>query len=58
MPNVAKRIQKIREGVDPNKSYGLDISSFGLPLIAIYLMSDIGSVTGGWMSSTLIKRGV
>ncbi len=41
-----------------HKSYGLDISSFGLPLIAIYLMSDIGSVTGGWMSSTLIKRGV
>jgi len=24
MPNIAKRIQKIREGVDPNKSYGLD----------------------------------
>jgi large subunit ribosomal protein L1 len=24
MPKIAKRIQKIREGVDPNKSYGLD----------------------------------
>ena len=41
-----------------HKSYGLDISSFGLPLIAIYLMSDIGSVMGGWMSSTLIKNGI
>ena len=41
-----------------HKSYGLNISSFGLPLIAIYLMSDIGSVMGGWMSSTLIKRGI
>jgi large subunit ribosomal protein L1 len=26
MPKIAKRIQKIREGVDPNKSYGLDIA--------------------------------
>jgi len=41
-----------------HKSYGLDISSFGLPLIAIYLMSDIGSVLGGWMSSAMIKRGI
>jgi large subunit ribosomal protein L1 len=24
MPKIAKRLQKIREGVDPNKSYGLD----------------------------------
>jgi MFS transporter, ACS family, hexuronate transporter len=40
------------------KSYGLDLSSFGLPIIAIYLMSDVGSVAGGWLSSTLIKAGV
>jgi large subunit ribosomal protein L1 len=26
MPKIAKRIQKIREGVDPNKSYGLDVA--------------------------------
>jgi large subunit ribosomal protein L1 len=26
MPKIAKRIQKIREGVDPNKSYGLDLA--------------------------------
>ena len=41
-----------------HKTYGLDLGSFGPPLIVIYLMSDIGSVVGGWMSSALIKRGV
>ncbi len=41
-----------------HKSYGLDISSFGPPLIVIYLMSDVGSVLGGWMSSAMIKRGI
>jgi MFS transporter, ACS family, hexuronate transporter len=37
--------------------YGLDLISFGPPLIAIYLLSDVGSVAGGWMSSRLIKAG-
>ena len=27
------------------------------PMIAIYLIADVGSVGGGWLSSTLIKRG-
>ena len=40
------------------KKYGLDIKSFGPPIIVIYLMSDVGSVAGGWLSSTLIKHGV
>jgi len=39
------------------KRYGLDLKSFGPPLIAIYLMSDVGSVAGGWLSSTLMKLG-
>ncbi|PZR34460.1 MFS transporter [Caulobacter segnis] len=39
------------------KRYGLDLKTFGPPLIAIYLLSDVGSVAGGWMSSTLIKNG-
>ena len=39
------------------KRYGLDLKTFGPPLIAIYLMSDVGSVGGGWLSSTLMKRG-
>jgi ACS family hexuronate transporter-like MFS transporter len=37
--------------------YDLDLTSFGLPLAAIYLISDVGSVLGGWMSSRLIKAG-
>jgi MFS transporter, ACS family, hexuronate transporter len=37
--------------------YGLDIKSLGLPLIVIYLLADGGSVAGGWLSSSFIKRG-
>jgi ACS family hexuronate transporter-like MFS transporter len=37
--------------------YGLDLLSFGPPLVAIYLLSDLGSVAGGWMSSRLMKAG-
>ncbi len=40
------------------KRYGLDLKTFGPPLVAIYLMSDVGSVGGGWLSSTLMKRGL
>jgi ACS family hexuronate transporter-like MFS transporter len=29
----------------------------GPPLVAIYLIADIGSIGGGWLSSRLIKRG-
>ncbi len=39
------------------KRHGLDLKSFGPPLVVIYLVSDFGSVAGGWFSSTLIKRG-
>ena len=37
--------------------YHLDLKTFGLPLAAIYLISDGGSIFGGWMSSRLIKAG-
>lgn len=40
-----------------SKRYNLDLKSFGPPLVAIYLMSDIGSVAGGWGSSKLMKLG-
>ncbi|WP_313394951.1 MFS transporter [Sphingobium yanoikuyae] len=39
------------------KRYGLDLKSFGPPLVVIYLMSDAGSVLGGWATSRLIARG-
>ena len=37
--------------------HGLELSTIGLPLIVIYLIADVGSVGGGWISSSLIKRG-
>jgi MFS transporter, ACS family, hexuronate transporter len=39
------------------QNHGLDLSTVGAPLIAIYLIADVGSIGGGWLSSTLIKRG-
>ena len=40
-----------------NENYGLTLKEFAAPLIVIYLMADVGSVGGGWLSSKLIKRG-
>ena len=39
------------------ESYGLDLSQVGWPLVTIYLIADVGSIGGGWLSSTFIKRG-
>lgn len=38
-------------------SHGLDLTTIGLPLIAIYIIADVGSIGGGWLSSSFIKRG-
>jgi MFS transporter, ACS family, hexuronate transporter len=40
-----------------HKQHGLDLKNFGIPLAIIYIIADIGSVGGGYISSTLIKRG-
>ncbi|MEP6704914.1 MAG: MFS transporter [Acidobacteriota bacterium] len=40
-----------------NKRHGLDLKNFGLPLAVIYIIADVGSVGGGYLSSLLIKRG-
>lgn len=40
-----------------HRSYGLDLKTIGLPLVVIYLLADVGSVAGGWMSSRLLKNG-
>jgi nitrate/nitrite transporter NarK len=37
--------------------FGLSIKSLALPLITIYLIADVGSVGGGWLSSHFIKKG-
>jgi MFS transporter, ACS family, hexuronate transporter len=39
------------------RRHGLALMSIGLPIMVIYLISDVGSVAGGWLSSSLIKRG-
>jgi ACS family hexuronate transporter-like MFS transporter len=39
------------------KRHHLDLLSFGPPLVAVYLLSDVGSIAGGWLSSALMKRG-
>ncbi len=38
-------------------TYGVDLKVFLLPMIVMYLLSDVGSIAGGWMSSKLIQRG-
>ena len=40
-----------------HSNYGLNIIQIGLPLVVIYVAADVGSIGGGWLSSTLIKRG-
>lgn len=39
-----------------NKKYGLDLSHIGVPLITIYVVADVGSIGGGWLSSALLAR--
>jgi ACS family hexuronate transporter-like MFS transporter len=38
--------------------YDLNLLTFGPPLIAIYLLSDVGSIGGGWLSGQFLKRGM
>lgn len=40
-----------------NTSHGLTLDKIGLPLVAIYVFSDFGSIAGGWLSSNLINKG-
>jgi ACS family hexuronate transporter-like MFS transporter len=40
-----------------SKRYGVDMKGFGPPLIAIYLMADVGSILGGLASSRMLARG-
>ena len=40
-----------------NRSYGLTLTELGLPLVAIYTVTCVGSIGGGWLSSRLIARG-
>jgi MFS transporter, ACS family, aldohexuronate transporter len=37
--------------------HGLALTQIGAPIVVIYLLSDVGSVAAGWLSSSMIKRG-
>lgn len=39
------------------ESYGVSLLEFGPPLVVIYLVSDLGSIAGGWLSSHFVQRG-
>jgi MFS transporter, ACS family, hexuronate transporter len=38
-------------------TYDVDLKIVLLPMILMYLLSDVGSIAGGWFSSRLIQRG-
>jgi len=40
------------------KTYSLSIQQFAAPLTTIYVMADLGSIGGGWLSLALIRRGL
>ena len=39
------------------RNHGLNLTTIGLPLVVIYVVADVGSIGGGWLSSALLKRG-
>ena len=40
-----------------HETHGVTLTGLGPPLVAIYLAADFGSIGGGWLSSSLLKRG-
>lgn len=40
------------------RQHGLHLTQIGLPILVIYVISDAGSIAGGWLSSRLIRRGL
>jgi MFS transporter, ACS family, hexuronate transporter len=40
------------------RQHGLHLTQIGLPILVIYVISDAGSIAGGWLSSSLIRRGL
>lgn len=44
-------------GMFLHAEFGLELKGLALPLIIIYVIADVGSIFGGWLSSSFIKRG-
>lgn len=40
-----------------DQRYHLGLSHLGLPLVAIYIISDVGSIGGGWLPGWFLRRG-
>jgi ACS family hexuronate transporter-like MFS transporter len=40
-----------------HRNHGLDLKTIGIPLITIYLVADVGSIGGGWLSGRFLKMG-
>ncbi|MCD6354704.1 MAG: MFS transporter, partial [Prolixibacteraceae bacterium] len=40
-----------------NSKFGIDLKEMALPLVSIYVLADLGGITGGAISSLLIKKG-
>lgn len=39
------------------KDHGITLGTLALPLIVIYVIADVGSIAGGWLSAWFIKQG-
>lgn len=39
------------------RMHSLSLMQLGFPIVVIYVISDIGSIAGGWISSALMQRG-
>src|SRR5262249_39398701 len=37
--------------------YGIKLGQLAAPLVVIYLLADVGSVFGGWLSGAFMQRG-
>lgn len=40
-----------------DSQFGVKLAGLAAPLVVIYLIADIGSIGGGWLSGALIRRG-
>ena len=40
-----------------NDRFQVDLKGIGIPMVIVYLMADVGSVGGGWLSSRLLAIG-
>jgi MFS transporter, ACS family, hexuronate transporter len=39
------------------RNHGLKLTQLGVPIMVIYVLADLGSIGGGWLSSRMIHRG-